>query len=110
LKKVLFIFLLIVFSSPCISADLSNAYAFPVPYKPSLGHTTITFTNLASECTIRVYSVSGSLAVSLRESDGDGQYVWDVKNVDGAGLVSGVYLYHIKSSDDSKIGQLRIIR
>src|SRR3989339_171669 len=95
-------------STPAL--DLANAYAFPVPFKPSAGHTQITFTNLASECTIRVYTVSGDLVTTLSESSGTGQHSWNVTNADGAALASGVYVYHIKSSGDSKVGKFVVIR
>lgn len=90
--------------------NLSNAYAFPVPFKPSAGHTQITFTNLASECTIRIFTISGSLVTTILETDGDGQHTWDVANADGSPVVSGVYLYHIKSAGDAKTGKIVIIR
>ncbi len=95
-------------SSP--SLDLNTAYAYPVPFKPGEGHTTITFTNLASECTIRVYTISGSLVASLNETDGDGQYSWNVKNSDGFDLVSGIYMYHIRSANDVKVGKIMVVR
>lgn len=95
-------------SSP--SLDLNLAYAYPVPFKPSEGHTTITFTNLASECTIRIYTISGNPVALLSETDGDGQYVWNVKNSSGFDLVSGVYLYFIQSASDVKTGKIMVIR
>ena len=35
------------------AGDLSQVFAFPVPFKPSQGHDRITFLNLPSEATIR---------------------------------------------------------
>ncbi len=97
-----------IMSTPAL--DLSNAYSFPNPFKPSSGHTIITFTNLAAQCTIRVYSVSGELVKTIQETDGDGQKTWDVKNESGEGLRSGLYLYVISSSADTKKGKLVVIR
>lgn len=92
------------------AATLSQAYAFPNPFKPSLGHKTITFTNLASECTIKIYTLAGDLVKTLVENDGNREYVWDVKNEAGENLASGLYFYVIKSADDTKTGKLVIIR
>ncbi|MBI5699938.1 Ig-like domain-containing protein [Candidatus Saganbacteria bacterium] len=92
--------------------DLSIAYAYPNPFKPNsgLGHTTITFTNLASQCTIKIFTVSGDAVKTINESDGDGQNAWDVKNDAGENVVSGLYFYAIKSATDQKLGKLVIIR
>jgi len=92
------------------ATTLSQAYAFPNPFKPSLGHITITFTNLASECTIKIYTLAGDLVKTLVENDGNREYVWDVKNEAGENLASGLYFYVIKSADDTKTGKLVIIR
>ncbi|MGB9613378.1 MAG: Ig-like domain-containing protein, partial [Candidatus Margulisiibacteriota bacterium] len=92
------------------ATTLSQAYAFPNPFKPSLGHSTITFTNLASECTIKIYTLTGDLVKTLVENDGNREYSWDVKNESGENLPSGLYFYVIKSADDTKSGKLVIIR
>jgi len=97
-----------IMSTPAL--DLSSAYSFPNPFKPSSGHTIITFTNLAAQCTIRIYSVSGELVKTIQETDGDGQKTWDVKNESGEGLRSGLYLYVISSSADTKKGKLVVVR
>lgn len=93
--------------------DLSIAYAFPNPFKPSLGHTNVTFTNLASSCTIKIFTLTGELVKSITHTDSAGslaQEVWDVKNDAGENVVSGLYFWVIKSSTDTKIGKLVIIR
>ena len=90
--------------------SLTDAYAFPVPFQPSLGHRSITFTNLAQEATIRIFTVSGKLVQTLRETDGNGQLVWDVKNAEGSKVASGVYFYLMESTTDKKTGKLTIIR
>jgi len=90
------------------SFDLSNAYAFPVPFKPNsaLGHTNITFINLSSVATIRIYTISGELAEKLEEIDGDGQYIWAEANK----LASGIYIYHIENEKEKKFGKLVVIK
>jgi hypothetical protein len=97
-----------IMSTPAL--NLSSAFAFPNPFKPSSGHTTVTFTNLASQCTIKIFTLSGDLVKTIQETDGDGQNTWDVKNDAGEALTSGLYLYLIKSSDDAKMGKLVIIK
>ncbi|MBI4057586.1 MAG: Ig-like domain-containing protein [Elusimicrobia bacterium] len=93
-----------------LDTSLADAYAYPVPFKPSQGHSQITFTNLSSLATIRIYTITGNLVRELEETDGDGQLGWDVKNKEGVPVSSGVYLYLIKSQTDTKKGKLVIIR
>jgi len=93
-----------------LAGDLTFAYPFPNPYKPSLGHTTTTFTNLADTCTIKIFSTMGEVVKSISITGGNGQSVWDVKNDAGENLASGIYFYYIKSATDSKVGKLVVIR
>jgi len=90
--------------------SLTAAYAYPVPFQPSAGHSSITFTNLASQCTIRIFDSAGELITTLSETDGDGRYSWNVTRNDGQTIASGVYFYFIKSHTDSKQGKLVVIR
>ncbi|MFA6548300.1 MAG: Ig-like domain-containing protein, partial [Candidatus Margulisiibacteriota bacterium] len=98
----------VLMSTP--ASGLESVYAFPVPFVPRDGHTRITFTNLMSTCTIRIYTISGSLVKTIQETDGDGQANWDVKNDSGQDVVSGVYIFHVKSGDQTKVGKIAIIR
>ena len=95
---------------PISAADLSMAYAYPVPFKPSEGHRQIVFTNLASECTIKVFAPSGSLVTTMTEASGTGQHIWDVKNDGGEAVADGAYYYLVQSENDKQIGKLVIIR
>ncbi len=93
-----------------VDLDLSTAYAYPVPFRPSRGDSRITFTNLAQAATIRIFTVSGKLVRKLDVNDGTGALDWDVRNSDGADIASGVYFYLIESQTDRKKGKLIIIR
>lgn len=89
---------------------LDGTYAYPVPYKPSAGHTVITFKNLAVDSTITIYTIMGELVRQLH-NDGDvDTLTWDVKNQDGDRVASGVYIYQIKNGGSEKRGKLMIIR
>jgi flagellar hook assembly protein FlgD len=111
------------------SADGSAAdsYVFPNPWRPhgpkagdGAGQSGteaggMTFTNLPSECTIKIYSLSGGLVRQIRHSDigsqaGQGQEIWDGKTAHGDTAASGVYFWRVESSVDGKNGKLMIIR
>ena len=82
--------------------------ASPVPFKPSLGHNSIRFSNLAGDATIKIFTITGELVKEIRTSNAS--YDWEVKNQDGAAVASGVYLYQIKNAESEKRGKLVIIR
>ncbi len=109
------------------SADgsASDSYAFPIPWRPhgpnagtGSGQTGteadgITFSNLPSECTIKIYTIAGDLVREIHHSDTGGligQDKWDVKTTHGESAASGVYLWRVDSSVDGKNGKLMVIR
>jgi hypothetical protein len=90
--------------------NLTSAYVFPVPCRVYQGHNQITFTGLSSQAMIKIFTISGELIVTLKEEDGDGQLIWDVKNKGGKFLASGVYIYYIENEREHKSGKLMIIK
>lgn len=93
--------------------DLSAAHAFPSPFIPSKGHAQITFTRLTAKVTIRVYSIAGELVRTIQKDSGASDEVsWrPVVNERGESLASGVYIYHIESTDGkTRIGKLMVIK
>lgn len=91
-------------------SDLSGAHCYPVPFKPSAGHTKITFKALTGSVRIRIYTISGELVRALSKADTGDELAWDVRNSRGAAVESGVYLYLIEASAKPKKGKLMIIR
>ena len=92
------------------TTDLSDAYAYPVPFIPSRGDADITFTNISPICTIKIYTLNGELVRTIEHTSGKTSYSWDVTNGKGDRLGSGVYLYLIDSKGSKKKGKLIIIR
>lgn len=100
-------------------ADVDGVYAFPVPWAPHSGNPLdgtlaggITFTNLPSEGTISIYTLSGQLVRELVIPNGlfPPQLKWDVRTNGGQDVVSGAYLWRVKSGKNSKVGKLVVIR
>jgi len=92
------------------SAAFGDVFAFPNPFQPYRGDATITFTGLPETAILRVYSLGGRAVATLRESDGDGVFAWDVKDDEGNPLASGVYVYVIESGTDEKVGKIVVVR
>ncbi|OGR95821.1 MAG: hypothetical protein A2902_01920 [Elusimicrobia bacterium RIFCSPLOWO2_01_FULL_64_13] len=97
--------------SAVTDADLDSAHAYPVPFKTSLGHKTITFAFLPSEGDIRVYTVAGELVRRIAFANPvDGKLEWDVTNSSGENLATDTYFFIITSGSGKKTGKLIVIR
>lgn len=90
--------------------DLSLAHCYPVPFKPSAGHTTIRFQDLTQKAEIKIYTIAGELVKAISKSDANDYIDWDVRNSRGEQLASGVFIYVIKAGHSSKKGKLMVIR
>jgi hypothetical protein len=72
-------------------ATLSQAFAYPNPYKPgsngafdrSAFGEGIVFQSLTARARIRIYNLAGELVRELMEDDGDGRCLWDARTADG---------------------------
>ena len=101
----------IYFVASALETSLSAAYAYPVPFKPSSGHTTIKFLVPGVNSTIKVYTILGELVKEIDTApDANNIVTWDVHNQDGDAVASGVYIYQIKNSFSEKRGKLIIVR
>lgn len=80
--------------------DLINVV--PNPYYAYSGYETnqldnrIKFTNLPEKCTIRIYTVSGTLIRKLTKDSPQTSLDWDLKNQAGIPIASGLYIIHIE--------------
>jgi hypothetical protein len=103
----------------------ADSYVFPVPWRPhgpktggGIGQTGtdadgLIFTNLPSECSIKIYTLAGDLVREIHHSDTGGviaQERWDATTTHGDKVASGVYLWRVESSVDAQSGKLMIIR
>ena len=84
-------------------------HVFPNPFKPSLGHSKVTFRNIPLNSTIRVTTISGDL-VKTFDSTGQTDIVWDVKGEDQNESASGVYLYWVTYQGSVSSGKIFVIR
>ena len=104
--------------------DLDKVSVVPNPYvgaaswEPSTtevgrGERRIYFMHLPSECTIRIYTISGKFVDEVQHSSSisDGQESWDLVSKDGMDIAFGVYVYQIDAPGiGQKIGKFAIIK
>jgi hypothetical protein len=105
-------------------SDLDNVSVVPNPYvgaaswEPSTtevgrGERRIYFMHLPSECTIRIYTISGKFVDEVHHSSSisDGQESWDLVSKDGMDIAFGVYVYQIDAPGvGQKIGKFAVIK
>jgi hypothetical protein len=106
-----------VFPRTSATESLSKISVVPNPYKRNAaweeGSERIQFTNLPERATLKVFTIGGDLVREWRHEDleGGGNSDWDMRNADGDLVVSGVYVYHVKSAaGGEKVGKLIIVR
>jgi hypothetical protein len=95
-------------------SSLDDIYVVPNPYvayneiEPvnklpgqSRGEKRIYFENLPSQCTIRIFTISGDPVKTLIHDSGmdNGREYWNLLNEDGFGVAYGVYIAHIDAPD-----------
>jgi hypothetical protein len=77
------------------------------------GERRIDFINLPAECTIRIYTVAGSLVKTLIKDGGpeDGTVSWDLVTEDGMDAAFGLYIYHVDAPDVGEhLGKFALIK
>ena len=60
----------------------------------------MTFTNITSKATLKIYTLSGKLVRTLTE--GNGSISWDGKDEKGKDVSRGVYMYNLKDTSGNK--------
>ncbi|MBI4721446.1 MAG: hypothetical protein HY769_00305 [Candidatus Stahlbacteria bacterium] len=97
-----------------------NPYLVRTIWDKSNDYRWIQFTNLPSECTIRIYTLAGDLirvidhketSVGGMPGNLGGMEKWDMLTKNDQIIASGVYLYMVTTPNkNSKVGKLAIIR
>lgn len=105
--------------------DVDRIYAVPNPYRTGTSEEswpyyhnfpdrTIKFYNVPASCELRIYTVSGDLVWETVYSDAsgsDGVISWDVRNMEGNEVGSGVYVYKVEETGGEHMyGRIVVIR
>jgi hypothetical protein len=88
--------------------DLENIFVYPQPARVSQDW--LGFANVAPSTRIDIFDLSGRKIISLTESEGHGGIRWNLTNDRGDKLAAGIYLFHARNGDQTKIGKFTIVR
>jgi len=105
-------------------SELDNIAVVPNPYVGAAswepfstsvgrGERRIYFMHLPSQCTIRIYTLSGKLVDTIEHNSSisDGQESWDLVSRDGMDIAYGIYVFHVDAPGiGEKIGRFAIIK
>jgi len=100
--------------------SLSSLRVYPNPWIPSDGNADtgnelgeqsgITFDKLTLGTEISIYTITGELVRHAKVDAAPSKWSWDGKNDLGNNVFSGVYLYVVKSKNETKTGKITIVR
>lgn len=82
-------------------------------YATGRGDRKIEFKKLPQECTIRIYTIAGSLVKTLYKSSSptDGSLAWDLISEDGMEVAYGLYIFHVDAPGIGEyIGKFAIVK
>lgn len=91
-------------------ADVTASHAYPNPCHIAKGCNGITFTRLTLISTVRVFTVSGELVAKIEKNSSIDSIGWDLKNLNGRQVASGLYIYFSEGNGTTKTGKLVIVR
>lgn len=85
----------------------------PITNDVGRGERRIYFINLPSQCTIRIYTISGHLVQTLEHNTttANGQEPWNLVSKDGMNVAFGIYIFHVDAPGiGEKIGRFALIK
>lgn len=86
---------------PTAPDTVNGARAYPVPFRPGIGATGITFDRIPAETAVRIYTIDGRPVKTLTTNTG-GSVLWDLTNDNNNQVASGVYLAIIEKDGNKK--------
>lgn len=93
------------------ASNLDQVYVYPNPVRDNDFIDGLRFANLPREAKIEIFTVSGRYIQSIKETDGDGGVLWDMRDQSGKKIKPGIYMYHIQSEEtgEEKISTFSVV-
>lgn len=97
-------------ASAALPETLSDAHAWPNPCNARKGCSQVKFSKITQNAEFKIYTVSGELVWEYGKNSPEETMAWDLRNMSGSEVASGLYIYYVKTGNSSKKGKLIIIR
>ena len=92
----------IKFSIPNIFSEFNNEDEY---------HNYLRFTHLPTQCTIKIYTVSGEYVQKLEHNDMvDGNEYWNLRNRFNQLIAPGLYIYSVEAEGKKHLGKFAVVR
>lgn len=92
------------------TSSVKSIRAYPNPFRPGQpGYDELTFDQMPPNASIKVYTLTGALVAELT-SDANGAAAWNVKNLSGENIASGVYYVLAEGEGGTKKTKVAIQR
>ena len=94
-------------------SSMEKVNVVPNPYYARSAYETgqldncVKFTNLPKSCTIKIYTLNGTLIRTFKKDNTDTYVDWDLKNSANIPVAGGVYLIHIT---DNQTGEIKTLK
>ncbi len=104
--------------SPLATTTLNNVRVVPNPYLSGNEFETdpnvreLHFTNLPSQCAVRIYNVAGELVAELQHTNGTSEESWNLRSGANQEVAPGLYFFYVSSNviSGEKVGRFLIIK
>ena len=84
--------------------------SYPNPYSLSSRKPLTFWGTGVPQATIKIYTLSGELVKTLRETNGEDRIAWDGRNEKGERIVRGIYFFTTKSPKERNTGKFTVVR
>jgi len=84
--------------------------SYPNPYSLSSGKLLTFWGTGVPHATIKIYTLSGELVKTLKETEGQDKITWDGRNEDGERVVRGIYFFTAESPREKNRGKFTVVK
>jgi hypothetical protein len=91
------------------ASNLANVRAYPNPFRPAFGHQGVNFSNLPTDATIDLFTLTGEKVQTVIATPA-GTAFWGGRNQAGRAAASGVYFAVVKSGSAKTILKVAVQR
>jgi len=88
-----------------VSKPLSKVIVYPNPAREQ-----VTFGHLPPSIKVRIFNVVGEEVYEYEGPTNNGKWIWQLQNISGEKVVSGIYIYVISAGGDKKVGKIGVVK